>query len=307
MRVQAVRNTGRRHGNTPIFQLHIAPLGNPQRVFDRARHMPEQFLHLLRRFEIELLCRVFELIGVIDVRSRPDTEQNIVGVCVFVLQVVDVIGTDDRQVKFPGDSDELLVTLNLLGQVVVLEFDVVVFAAEQIAIEAAGVPRRFVIVAQQMLVDLAAETGGRGDNAFVVLFQQCTVDTRFVVEAIYGRNRGEFKEVLVAVEIAGQQHHVIRSLIDSRLFRPMTTRRDIGLHPKDRFDTGVLAFRCKIRHAVHHAMVGERQRCHAHIGGVMHQRVEPIRAVQQAELGVAMQMHKIATVRHWVGRPQEKR
>jgi len=50
-----------------------------------------------------------------------------------------------------------------------------------------------------MLVDLAAETGGRGDDAFVVLFQQSAVDTGLIVETIDRSDRGEFEQVLVAV------------------------------------------------------------------------------------------------------------
>jgi len=79
-------------------------------------------------------------------------------------------------------------------------------------------------------------------------------------------------------------------------------RRDIRLDSQDRLDARALAFGRKIRDSVHHAMVGEGQRGHAHLCSASDERVESIRSVQKAELGVAMQMYKIAAVGHrWGG------
>jgi len=91
--------------------------------------MPEHLLHLLGGLEVELLRGILQTVGIVDIRACADTEQNVVGIGVFVLEIVDVVGADDRQVEFVGDLDELFIALDLFRKVVVLEFDIVVFRA----------------------------------------------------------------------------------------------------------------------------------------------------------------------------------
>lgn len=61
----------------------------------------------------------------------------------------------------------------------------------------------------------------------------------------------------------------------------------------DRFALAV-----EVGRAVHDTVVGEGERGHAKLGRALHERVESVGAVQQAEFGVTMQMNEIAAVAH---------
>ena len=69
-------------------------------------------------------------------------------------------------------------------------------------------------------------------------------------------------------------------------------RGEVGLDADDRLDPGGLGLLPEVVGAEHVAVVGHRQRRHAHPGGLGEQVVEPGRAVEHGVLGVHVQVHE---------------
>ena len=72
--------------------------------------------------------------------------------------------------------------------------------------------------------------------------------------------------------------------------------RDVRLHADDRLDAGRRALRVEVVGAEHVAVVGHRQRRHAHPGRLGEQLGQPGRAVEHGVLGVHVQVHERVAV-----------
>ena len=79
----------------PDFEL--TALGDLERIVDGARVIGKELAHLLAVFHIEAVPVKAKAIRVVEVRGRPNTEQDIVVVMVLVFEVVGVVGGDHRQ------------------------------------------------------------------------------------------------------------------------------------------------------------------------------------------------------------------
>ncbi len=90
---------------------------------------------------------------------------------VVLVRVVAIVGSEQWRPDAPGDLDELRVGLLLLLDPVVLKLDEQVVLAEDVLQPARGLQRTLGVVAQQGLVDDAAEAAGAGDDALCVLLE----------------------------------------------------------------------------------------------------------------------------------------
>ena len=118
----------------------------------------------------------------------------------------------------------------LVGDGVVLDLDVVVVAEDvEVVLEhLAGLGLPFF---QDRLEHLALEAARRGHQPRAVLAERVAVDPGLVVEPVGVAHRRELDQVLVALEVLGQQHLVVP--------RPVAgvghaRRRDVELAPDDR-------------------------------------------------------------------------
>src|SRR5581483_6323015 len=245
-----IGDTGRGQRAAPEFEFDVAAFGDLQGLLDGVGMLAEEGFHLFGVFKIELLGGIAEAILIVDGRARADAEQNVVGVGVLAAQIVNVVGADDGQLEFAGDLEQVFVAADLFGQLVVLQFDVVVAVAEQVAIESAGVASRLVVAAQQVGVDLAAEAGARADESFAVLGEQFPVNTGLVIEAFQRGNGGQLQEVLVALQVAGEQDHVVGGLVEAGFFLLVAAGGDIGFDAEDGLDAVGFAFGVEVRRAV---------------------------------------------------------
>ena len=69
--------------------------------------------------------------------------------------------------------------------------------------------------------------------------------------------------------------------------------RDVGLHADDRLDPGGRALLPELVRAEHVAVVGHRQRGHAHPGRLVEQVGDPGGAVEHGVLAVHVQVHEL--------------
>jgi len=81
-------------------------------------------------------------------------------------------------------------------------------------------------------------------------------------------------------------------VVQPRRLVPAGAGSHVDLAADDRMDAGGLGRFIELDHAVHNAVVGDRQSLHAQFLGPGHQLVDLAGAVQKAVAGMGMQMHK---------------
>ena len=180
-------------------QLEVDHLGDPPRVADapragRGRGPPSRPPTSGRTRALSNFSRF----GRVEVVAGADAEQDVVGLGLGLVDVVEVVGHDERQAGLRRQAEELLVEAALLGQAVVLELEEEVVLAEDVAVLAGQPPGELPVVDLERLGDLAAEAGGQADQALAVAGEVLAVDPRLVVVAVEVGVGDEPAEVLVA-------------------------------------------------------------------------------------------------------------
>ena len=131
------------------------------------------------------------------------------GAGVFLAQVVRVVGGDQRDAGFRGEAVELRGEAGVLFEVMVLDFEEEVILAEYVVVgvgEAAGV---VVLVGEDGFVDVAAQAGGHGDQAFGVRGEQVLIDAGLVIEALEVAGGNQVDEVAIALLVFAEQDEVV--------------------------------------------------------------------------------------------------
>jgi len=219
-----------------------------------------------------------------------DAEQHLVGLGVFAVQVVTVVGGHQRQVEGLGHLQQPLVDHVLLGQGVLLQLDVVA-ARKQFAVPAGGLQRIIHPVAAALHGYFALEAGRQSNQAATVLGQELTVDAGAVVEAFLVAGRGQVREVFVTLQVFAEQDQVVGRLGDPLgVFGKAGVGGQVDLAADDRLDAGLLALEIEFNRAEHVAVVGDGQGLHAGLLGLGNQVLNPNGAVQERVLTVQVQV-----------------
>jgi hypothetical protein len=230
-----------------------------------------------------------------------DAQQDVVGVVVFLIDVVRIVGANHFYVVFAGPAQEHFVHLVLFFHLVALDFDVVVFA-ENIVPPFKLLARRFLALPQDSLGHHGAYAAGGGDQAFVVLQDEFLVDARVLaVQPFHVAQRAEFDEVFVAFGVFGEEQLVVTPVPVFLRERPAVP---VGHHVKLAADNGLYTlvfggFGHKLEHPEHVAVVGDSQGFHAVGGGFFEQRRYRRCAIKQGVLGMAVEVCELWHVGIW--------
>ena len=126
--------------------------------------------HLRRALEIELVGLELHAAGAVHGLAGLDAQQDVLGLGVFGLQVVHVVGGHQGQPPAGRQLEQGLVDLELLRQVVGLDLQVEAPGEDLGVLPGRGLGALGVVV-DQALGHLAVEAGGQGDEAAVQLLQ----------------------------------------------------------------------------------------------------------------------------------------
>ncbi len=268
--------------------LQVAHLGHGLGVDDRLRHLRERPLHLGPRLQVKLLAVEAHALFVLELGAGLDAEHGVVRSGVARVHIVDVVGADHRQPEFLGQLEEPGDDLPLLGQAVVLHFDEVVLAAEDLHEPGAGLSRVLEALVQKVLRHQRGEAAGEADQPGGVLGQRLEIGPGLVVEALQMGVGHQFEQVLVARQIGGEQAEVVVALA---LLRPAVAIQarafgQVQLAAQQRLDPFGLGRVVELDRAEEISMVGHRQGLHAQLGRAIDQPVDPARAVEQAVVGM---------------------
>src|SRR3989442_1563767 len=223
-------------------EREVAALGDGQRVATRLGQLGEHARHLLRRLDVELLGREPEAVRVAEVRARLDAEERFVGARVPVLEVVRVVGADDRRADGLRDREGVGRDPRLLLEPVGLDLHAVVVPAEDLLVPARDLRRLLRLPLAQEARDLGVETSRKDDEPVGVLGEELPVHPGLVVEALEVSLRDQLDEVPVAGAVPHQDGQVVRALVAAVLRAALAPASggDVELAPDDRLDAGLL-------------------------------------------------------------------
>ena len=265
-RLAAVRHREVRQQDPAQLDLDVAPLGHLERAAQGVLVAGEVERHLLGRLEVEVLGVELPVIRVLQRVAGLDAQQRLVGARVGVAEVVHVAGRDGGQADLAGELGELREDPLLHVEVRVLQLDVDVVAAEDLPEPVELRVRVGGAVLLERLADAAREAAREGDQTLAVGLQQLPVDPRLVVVALEVAERRELDQVRVADVVAGEQRQVRIALL---LGAPVVG--DVHLAADDRLDAGSLRGLPELNGARHRAVIGERDRRHVEVAGLLDQ------------------------------------
>ena len=168
----------------PELELHVAALRNLHRVLNGLGAVGEKRRHFLRRLQIVVVAVEPHAVRVINRLRHLDAEQDVVELAVLAAHVMAVVRCDKAEAILLRERDETRVRLLFLVQPVVLDFEEIIFLAEDVDVLAHERVGAVGIVRNQRARHLARNAGGQADDALMIFAQQLVIDARLVVEAL---------------------------------------------------------------------------------------------------------------------------
>ena len=158
----------------------------------------------------------------------------------------------------------------------------------------------FQVTLQYQRRNLAANTGGEGDEPLLVLDKKFFIYPRLVVEALKVSLGDQLDEIAVAGIVAGQKDEVVRVFV-RQLAAAAAPRGDIDLAADDGFYASLPGLQVQLDGAVENAVVGNGHGLHAHLFSPGDQLRNARHAIEQTVLRMDMKMSKHGSPRAWLG------
>src|SRR5947207_3057169 len=118
------------------------------------------------------------------------------------------------------------------------------------------------------------------------------IDPRLVIEPLKRGDGMKFAKVSVSLFVPRKQKQMVSLVLFAPGLYAQPIRRDVSLHADQRLDALLLALQVELHHAEHHAMVGDGERRLSERLGAGDQIRDAVGAVEQAVLGVVMNVAK---------------
>ena len=277
------------------FDFEVALFGDFERILHRFGHFREERFHFVGRAQIKLLRLIAQPLGVIERGLCANADQHVVRVRMALLEVMNVVGGNQFQAELRCPSNQMAINLGLLGQRMVLEFEVKIFGAERLFEPVNCIPGFRQIILLDQIGDFAGQTAGQRDQALLVPSQKFFVDARLIVEPFQMRGRDELDEIFVTHLIFGEQQEMVIHITASagRFLFPAVARRHIDFAADDWLDAFIAGGLIEINRTVEHSVVGKRERGELQIMGLLHQPVQTAGAIQQRILRMQMEVDKV--------------
>ena len=281
------------------FKIKIAHFCNFIGVFTGLGHIGKQIIHFLRAFQIKLIGLELHFIGIIDGFTGLDAQQDLLHFGIFFLNVVAVVGGNQRNAGFLAQANQLRQYNRIFLQAVILQLKIVISLPKQIIEPKRRAFGALVVIGQQGLRHLTRQTGRKADQPLVILLQQLFVDAGLGIKALQKARRHQLDQVFVADFVFTQQHQMVVA-VDMAHFIKAAARGNIHLAPDDRLDSGRLGRFVKLHAAIHYAVVGNGCRCLPHFFQMIKHTVNAAGTVQQAVFCMHVQMGEILLgIRHF--------
>ena len=277
--IKALRHRKLRQQQMAELHLHVAAVSNFIGIAQSLRTIAEQRLHLIIAFQIIAVVVKAHTVRLINRARRLDAQQNILRRGILLLHIMQIVCRHQTKTELLRQLLQLRAYLVLLIKVMVLNFQKVVFLAENVYIFLNAATCSLQVVLQNHLRHLAGNAGTEADNALVIRSQHVLVYAWFIIKALQLTDADDFHQVMVACIVLRQQNQMVHAAV---IFFQMRALRKIHLAADNRLDACLGTLLIKFHCAVHCAMVGNRQAVHAQLLGIGHQLRDFRSAVQQA-------------------------
>ena len=280
-----------REGRQMVFvegKFQIAAVGNFYRIFEGFAAVREQLAQLFLALEVKFLGLELHAVFIVHSFAGLDAQQDVLHLGILFAQIVGIVGDHQRQAGLPGQALYTLIHGALLVNTVILQFQVEVAFAENVRQLQGVVLGGIVIFLHEVLRDSTRQTGGQGDEALVVLFQQRQIHTGFAVEAVDKGFGHQQTQVFIARPVLAQQHQMVRIIVDAVDTVGHAAAGDIDLAADDRLYPGCFRRFIEIDTAIHDTVVGDGYGGLAQFLHPVHQAVDAAGTVQEAVFGMYM-------------------
>ena len=203
--VKALRHRKLRQQQMAELHLHVAAVSNFIGIAQSLRTIAEQRLHLIIAFQIIAVVVKAHTIRLINRAGRLDAQQNILRCGILLLHIMQIVCRHKTKTELLRQLLQLRAYLVLLIKVMVLNFQKVVFLAENVYIFLNAATCSLQVVLQNHLRHLAGNAGTEADNALVIGAQYILVYTRLIIKALQLTDADDFHQIMVACIILRQQ------------------------------------------------------------------------------------------------------
>jgi len=193
----------------------------------------------------------------------------------------------------PGGRQQELVHLLLLADVVVLQLQVVVLFPEDLLVLRDGAQGLPVLAVYHLLRDFPCQAAGHADQPLAVRLKHFAVHARLVVVALQMRDADKLQQVPVPGLVLRVQHQVVVMPRTPGLAIRAVALGHIHLAADDGLHAGLFCRLVELNGSVHYTVVGKGDGGHVQVGGPFHHLLHAAGAVQQAVLGVVVQMYEL--------------
>ena len=178
-------------------------------VDDRFGHLAEDLFHFSPGFEVKFLPREPHTVLVLNFGARLDAEHGVVRARIRGVDVVNVVRGDDLETELFAEFEQPGDDFLLFGDAVILDFDEIVFFAEDLDKFAAGLARIDLAVVEEVLGNEGSQTPCKSDQSLRIFGQSLHIRARFVVKSAQMGVGDEFEEILVAGKIFGEEAEMV--------------------------------------------------------------------------------------------------
>ena len=147
-------------------------------------------------------------------------------------------------------------------------------------------------IMEQALRNISRQTGRQAYDAFAMMTQQVIINTRFIIVAVNKGLTGQKHEVFIPLLVLSQQDQMPIFPVFPAFFNRISSGGHISLNPQDRLYTFSQTSPVKINDPIHDPVICNGHSCLSQFLGPAHQFFNAAGSIQQAVLGMHMQMHK---------------
>ena len=202
----ALRHRELRQQQMAKLHLYVATVGNFIGIAQGLRVIAEQFLHLVIAFQVIAVIVKAHTVRLINRAGRLNAQQNILRRRILLLHIMQIVRRYKAQTELLRQLLQLRADLVLLIEIMVLNFQKVVFLAENVYIFLNAAACSLQVVLQNHLRHLTGNAGAEADNALVIGAQYVLVYTRLIVKALQLTDADNLHQVMVARIVLRQQN-----------------------------------------------------------------------------------------------------
>ena len=199
--IKACRHSKLRQKQVSKFQLYIATFGNKVGVCKSLRTIGELLRHFLITLQIELVIGETHTVRFINSTTCLQAQEHVLRFRIFTTNIVQVVSCDQAKTIFFRQLLQTTVCLMFFRQVVVLNFQEIVFFAKDFDMFFQATASTVHITLLNQHWKFTSDTSTKADDTFAMSTQNILVHTRFIIETFQLRQRNHLHYIMVAFQI----------------------------------------------------------------------------------------------------------